>query len=92
MRCVLSDLARVFDVSREYANCISFPSLLFLSLSLSLSLPSSLSLLSLSLAAAKLYEQAVLKFADWYAECFATDEERTLVHAVKIPSHLNLAM
>lgn len=41
--------------------------------------------------AAKLYEQAVLKFADWYAECFATDEERKLVHAVKLPSHLNLA-
>ncbi|KAL1521540.1 hypothetical protein AB1Y20_021199 [Prymnesium parvum] len=41
--------------------------------------------------AAKLYEQAVLKFADWYAECFATDEERALVHAVKLPSHLNLA-
>lgn len=41
--------------------------------------------------AAKLYEQAVLKFAGWYAECFATDEERKLVHAVKMPAHLNLA-
>ena len=41
--------------------------------------------------AAKLYEQAVLKFADWYAECFATDEERALVHSVKLPAHLNLA-
>ena len=41
--------------------------------------------------AAKLYEQAVLKFADWYAECFATDEEKARVHAVKLPCHLNLA-
>jgi FKBP-type peptidyl-prolyl cis-trans isomerase len=41
--------------------------------------------------AAKLYEQAVLKFADWYADCFATDEEKALVHAVKLPTHLNLA-
>ena len=41
--------------------------------------------------AAKLYEQAVLKFADWYADCFATDEEKALVHAVKLPAHLNLA-
>ena len=41
--------------------------------------------------AAKLYEQAVLKFADWYADSFATDEERALVHGVKIPAHLNLA-
>jgi tetratricopeptide (TPR) repeat protein len=43
------------------------------------------------LEAAKLYEQAVLKFADWYADCFATDEERALVLAVKSPCHLNLA-
>ena len=42
--------------------------------------------------AAKLYEQAVLKFSDWYADCFATDEEKELVHAVKVPAHLNLAM
>ena len=41
--------------------------------------------------AAKLYEQAVLKFADWYAECFATDEDKARVHAVKLPCHLNLA-
>ena len=41
--------------------------------------------------AAKLYEQAALKFADWYAECFATDEEKAMVHAVKLPAHLNLA-
>jgi tetratricopeptide (TPR) repeat protein len=41
--------------------------------------------------AAKLYEQAVLKFGDWYSECFATEEERSIVHAVKLPSHLNLA-
>ena len=42
--------------------------------------------------AAKLYEQATLKFADWYADCFATDEEKAMVHAVKTPSHLNLAL
>ena len=41
--------------------------------------------------AAKKYELAVLKFGDWYAECFATDEERTMVHAVKLRAHLNLA-
>ena len=41
--------------------------------------------------AAKLYEQAVHKFADWYVEKFATDEERKMVHAVKLPSHSNLA-
>ena len=44
-----------------------------------------------TIEAAKLYEQAVLKFADWYADCFATDEEKALVHAVKLPAHLNLA-
>ena len=33
----------------------------------------------------------VLKFADWYADCFATDEERDMVLGVKIPSHSNLA-
>ncbi len=43
------------------------------------------------LGAAKLYEQAVFKFAHWYADMFATDEERALVHAVKLPCHLNLA-
>ena len=42
--------------------------------------------------AAKLYEQSVLKFADWYADCFATDEEKAMVHAVKTPAHLNLAL
>ena len=31
------------------------------------------------LGAAKLYEQAVFKFAHWYADMFATDEERALV-------------
>ena len=41
--------------------------------------------------AAKLYEQAVLKFADWYADCFATEEEKELALSVKLPSHLNLA-
>ena len=41
--------------------------------------------------AAKLYEQAVIKFADWYADCFATEEERALVFSVKLPAHLNLA-
>jgi tetratricopeptide (TPR) repeat protein len=41
--------------------------------------------------AAKLYEQAVLKFGDWYAECFATEEERQQALAVKLPAHLNLA-
>ena len=43
------------------------------------------------LEAAKLYEQAVFKFAHWYADMFASDEERTLVNAVKLPCHLNLA-
>uniref|UniRef100_A0A6S9XL77 Uncharacterized protein n=1 Tax=Chrysotila carterae TaxID=13221 RepID=A0A6S9XL77_CHRCT len=42
--------------------------------------------------AAKLYEQGVLKFSDWYAESFATDEERAVVRAVKLPCHLNLAV
>ena len=41
--------------------------------------------------AAKLYEQAVMKFADWYAVTFATDEEKEMVHAVKLPCHNNLA-
>ena len=41
--------------------------------------------------AAKLYEQGVLKFADWYAETFATDEERERVYPIKHPCHLNLA-
>ena len=33
----------------------------------------------------------MVKFADWYAESFATAEERKIVHAVKLPAHLNLA-
>ena len=41
--------------------------------------------------AAKLYEQGVLKFADWFAEAFATDEERARVYPIKLPCHLNLA-
>jgi tetratricopeptide (TPR) repeat protein len=41
--------------------------------------------------AAKLYEQAVHMFSDWYVEHIATPEERKLVHAVKLPAHLNLA-
>lgn len=41
--------------------------------------------------AAKLYEQAVLKF-DWYLDSCADDEERAIVLPVKIPCHLNLAM
>lgn len=40
--------------------------------------------------AAKLYEQAVLKF-DWYSETFATEHERAIVLPVKVPCHLNLA-
>jgi len=40
--------------------------------------------------AAKLYEQAVLKF-DWYSETFATEEERAIILPIKIPCHLNLA-
>lgn len=35
--------------------------------------------------------QAVMKFADWYAVAFATDEEKAMVHAVKLPCHNNLA-
>ena len=27
-----------------------------------------------------------------YADCFATDEEKELVHSVKVPAHLNLAL
>ena len=42
--------------------------------------------------AAKLYEQATLKFADWYADCFAEPAERAMVMAVKTPAHLNLAL
>ena len=41
--------------------------------------------------AAKLYEQAVLKFSDWYAEAFADEDERARVLPIKLPSHLNLA-
>ena len=41
--------------------------------------------------AAKLYEQGLLEFASWYAESFATDEERSMVHTIKQPCHLNLA-
>ena len=41
--------------------------------------------------AAKMYEQGVLKFVDWYVESLATDKERNMVHAVKLPCHLNLA-
>ena len=41
--------------------------------------------------AAKMYEQAVLKFADWFALAWATDEEKAMVHAVKLPAHNNLA-
>ena len=41
--------------------------------------------------AAKLYEQAVLKFSDWYAEAFAGEDERARVLPIKLPSHLNLA-
>ena len=40
---------------------------------------------------AKLYEQAVHKFADWYAEGFATDEEKAVVQPVKLGAHANLA-
>ena len=32
-----------------------------------------------------------MKFADWYAVAFATDEEKEMVYAVKLPSHNNLA-
>ena len=32
-----------------------------------------------------------MKFADWYAVTFATDEEKEMVHAVKLPCHNNLA-
>ena len=41
--------------------------------------------------AAKLYEQAVLKFADWFAVAWSTDEEKEMVFAVKLPAHNNLA-
>ena len=41
--------------------------------------------------AAKLYEQAVLKF-DWYSEAIADEAERQIVLPVKIPCHLNLAL
>jgi tetratricopeptide (TPR) repeat protein len=41
--------------------------------------------------AAKLYEQAVLKF-DWYSEAIADESERQIVLPVKIPCHLNLAL
>lgn len=41
--------------------------------------------------AAKLYEQAVLKF-DWFSDALADEAERALVLPVKLPCHLNLAL
>ena len=38
-----------------------------------------------------LYEQSVLKFADWFAVAWATDEEKEMIFAVKLPAHNNLA-
>jgi hypothetical protein len=35
--------------------------------------------------------QAVLKFGDWFAVAWATDEEKEMVFAVKLPAHNNLA-
>lgn len=42
--------------------------------------------------AACLYEQGVFKFADWYGDEFASEEERALVNESKLPLHLNLAV
>mmetsp|Transcript_6200 Transcript_6200/g.16194 ORF Transcript_6200/g.16194 Transcript_6200/m.16194 type:complete len:402 (+) Transcript_6200:1-1206(+) len=41
--------------------------------------------------AAKLYEQAVLKF-DWFSDLVADDAERAIVLPIKVPCHLNLAL
>jgi tetratricopeptide (TPR) repeat protein len=41
--------------------------------------------------AARLYERGVFKFADWYGDEYATEEEKALVHESKLPLHLNLA-
>lgn len=41
--------------------------------------------------AAKLYEQAVLKF-DWYSDAIADEAEKAIVLPVKVPCHLNLAL
>ena len=35
--------------------------------------------------------QSVLKFGDWFAAAWATDEEKEMVFAVKLPAHNNLA-
>lgn len=35
--------------------------------------------------------QSVLKFGDWFAAAWATEEEKQMVFAVKLPAHNNLA-